>query len=55
MIHWKNKESVGVYWKGRAHNAVYKGIDLVWRKVTSLFNAWFHDQGWTHDSGWFHN
>lgn len=43
----------------RPLQAVYvvlkKDVHLVWRKVTSLFNAWFHDQDWSRDRGWFHD
>jgi hypothetical protein len=51
MIHWKNKDTTGIYWKNRAHTAMYKGLQLVWQAVKHV-SAWFRTEGWFRSEPW---
>ena len=55
MEYKQGRETTGIFWRRKEITAKYKGLRLVWQKFTSLYNAWFHDQGWSHDRGWFHD
>lgn len=55
MEYKQGRDTTGIFWRRKEITAKYKGLRLVWQKFTSLYNAWFHDQGWSHDRGWFHD
>ena len=57
MIHWKNKDTTGIYWKRHIISAVYKGASLVWMAVRSCFGSgvWINTKPWLNNEKWKNN
>lgn len=57
MIQTNKKEIIGLYKQGKAIQATYKGLYLIWQGIRSCFGSggWINDKPWLNDEGWRNN